>query len=481
MDNIKNETLVFLNNILIPSLNCELNLSILWYNIHIEVENMKLYIPDSIGEIINRLNEHGYEGYIVGGSVRDLVLGKAPKDYDITTSAKPDDIERVFQDKKTFDVGRHFGTIVVVTEEGNVEVTTYRTDGEYEDGRRPKEVYYTPDIIEDLSRRDFTINAMAYNENGLLDPFSGMKDLRKKYIRTVGDPYKRFEEDYLRILRAVRFATQLGFQIDNKTKDACKKYAININRISYERIREEVFKILLSKTPSVGFRLMDELSILEVIFPELARTINFDQRNPHHNRNLFDHTLCVVDNTPPVLTVRMSALLHDIGKPTAFSIDEEGIGHYYNHDKIGAERSRNMLNRLKCSKEFIDEVTLFVREHMFYEGMKEKGIKRMLRRVGQDKIFDLMELKKADMKCKNNKDESLIDDQIDEVRKILDSSEPFKKEHLAVDGHDIIRLGYKRGVLIGEILDYLLERVVNNPKINNKEDLIEITKEKYKI
>ena len=442
---------------------------------------MKFYIPDSIQEILNRLENNGYQAYIVGGSVRDLVIGKEPKDYDITTSAKPEDIERIFKDKKTFDVGRQFGTIVVVTRGGNVEVTTYRTDGEYEDGRRPKEVYYTPDIIEDLSRRDFTINAMAYNKNGLLDPFSGIKDIKRKTIRTVGDPYKRFEEDYLRILRAVRFATQLNFKIDNKTKDACKKYASNIDRISNERIREELFKILLSKKPSTGFRLMDELNVLEVILPEISRTTNYDQRNPHHNRNLFDHTLCVVDNTPPILRVRMAAFLHDIGKPSTFTIDEDGIGHYYNHDKVGAEKSKNILNRLRCSNEFTSEVVLFVREHMFYSDIKEKGIKRMLGRVGEDKIFDLMELKKADMKCKNNKNVGLVEDNIKEIKKILDSREPFKKEHLSIDGNDIIRLGYKKGIIVGEIIDYLLERVVKNPALNNKDDLIEAIKDKFKM
>ena len=448
---------------------------------HVKEEIMKFYIPNSIKEILNRLKENYYDAYIVGGSVRDLIIGKEPKDYDITTSAMPEEIERIFKDKKTFDVGKHFGTIVVVTKDGNVEVTTYRTDGEYIDGRRPKEVYYTPDIIQDLSRRDFTINAMAYNKNGLLDPFNGMEDIKKRCIRTVGDPYKRFEEDYLRILRAIRFATQLGFQIDNKTKDGCKKYATNINRISYERIREEIFKILLSKTPSVGLRLMNELNVLQVILPELSITINYDQRNPYHNRTLFDHILCVVDNTPPILSVRMAALLHDIGKPSAFSLDEKGIGHYYNHDKIGAEKTRIILNRLRCSKEFISEVAMFVREHMFYSDIKEKGIKRLLKRVGEDNIFNLMELKRADMNCKNGKNSSLIDENIEKIKEILENKEPFKKEHLAVDGNDIIKLGYKPGEIIGEIMDYLLESVVKEPKINNKDDLIEITKKKFKM
>lgn len=442
---------------------------------------MKFYIPNSIKEILNRLKENDYDAYIVGGSVRDLIIGKEPKDYDITTSARPDEIERIFKDKKTFDVGKHFGTIVVVTIDGNVEVTTYRTDGEYTDGRRPKEVYYTPDIIKDLSRRDFTINAMAYNENGLLDPFNGMEDIRRKRIRTVGNPYKRFEEDYLRILRAIRFAAQLGFHIDNKTKDACKKYATNINRISYERIRDEIFKILLSETPSVGLRLMKELNVLQVILPELSLTINYDQRNPHHNRSLFDHILCVVDKTPPILSLRMAALLHDIGKPSSFSLDEKGIGHYYNHDKIGAEKTRNILNRLRCSKEFISEVTMFVREHMFYSDIKEKGLKRLLKRVGEDNVFNLMELKRADMSCKNGKDSRLIDENIEKIRNILEKKEPFKKEHLAVDGNDIIKIGYKPGEVIGEIIEYLLERVVKKPEINNKDDLIEITRKKFKM
>ena len=442
---------------------------------------MKLYIPDRIQELLNRLNKNNFQAYIVGGSVRDLIIGKEPQDYDITTSAKPDEIERIFSDKKTFDVGKNFGTIVVVTDQAKVEVTSFRTDGEYKDGRRPKEVHYTPSIIQDLSRRDFTINAMAYNENGLLDPFSGMEDIKKKLIRTVGDPYNRFEEDYLRILRAVRFATQLGFTIDFKTKDACKTYGSSITRISSERIREEIFKILMSRIPSIGIRLMDDLDILDYIVPELSRTIDYDQRNPHHNRNLFDHILCVLDNSPAKLTLRMAALLHDIGKPSAFSMDEKGIGHYYNHDKIGGQKSSTILNRLKCSNEFMDEVILFVREHMFYSDISDKGIKRQLNRVGKDKIFDLMELKRADMMCKNKRDVSLIDENIDRIKTILNKEEPFKKEHLAVDGNDIIKLGYKRGVLIGEILDYLLDLVVRRPELNRKEDLLEIIKEKFEL
>jgi len=441
---------------------------------------MELYIPGYVNKVLNRLEEAGFEAFIVGGCVRDLILNRIPNDYDVTTSATPDEIQEVFKNYKTLYVGKQFGTIVVIQSEGDIEVTTYRKEGKYIDGRRPSEVTFSRNIKEDLSRRDFTINSIVYNKNtGIIDPYNGIQDIESRIIRAIGEPSERLNEDYLRILRAVRFSTQLDFSIDENTYIACEKLSDSIKYISAERIKDEIFKILLSERPSKGIRLMEDMGLLNYVIPELVETIDFDQKNPHHNRTLYEHILCVVDNTPPVLEIRMAALLHDIAKPLTFSIDEKGVGHYFNHDKLGAEMSKDILTRLRCSKNFTDIVSTLVREHMHHSNMKEKGLKRQLRRVGKENIF---ELKKADMKCKNgNKDVSVLDEKIRRIEKILKDHEPYEKSHLKINGDDIIALGFPKGKQIGEILDYLTDKVIDHPEYNDKKKLIELIKGKYKI
>lgn len=443
---------------------------------------MEFILPDYVNDVLDRLNNAGFEAYIVGGSVRDLILKKDPSDYDITSSATPEEIQGVFSDFKTIDVGKKFGTIVVIYPECQVEITTFRSEGEYKDGRRPEYISFSRDIYEDLSRRDFTINAIAYNStSGVIDPFNGRGDIEEGIIRTVGNPNARFKEDYLRILRAVRLASQLSFKLDDNTYIACLYLSNFLEYISAERIRDELFKVLLSPLPSKGILLMKQLDILDVILPELLDTVALDQRNPNHSMELFDHILCVVDKTPPILTVRMAALLHDIGKPRTFTIDEFGVGHFYGHDKLGAQMAKMILTRLRCSKEFIDRVTSLIREHMHHPNMKERGLKRQLGRVGQDNIFELAELKKADMKCKDeNKDISIIEERAERIKEIIKNKEPFNKSHLKLDGSDIIALGFSRGAIIGEILDYLLERVLEHPEYNTREKLIEMIKDKPK-
>ena len=437
---------------------------------------MDFNIPDYVNKILNKIEDAGFEAFIVGGSVRDLVIGKEPSDYDVTTSATPDEISSIFNDFKTIYVGKQFGTVIIIQQEGTVEVTTYRTEGEYIDGRRPTVVSFSKDIYEDLSRRDFTINSMAYNKHiGIIDPFHGKIDIENKIIRTVGNPEARFKEDHLRILRAVRFSTQLGFDLEEDTYKACKKLSDSLKYISTERIRDELFKILISSKPSKGIRLMLELGILDVVIPEIIETVDYDQRNPNHKKILFDHILCVLDNTKPVIEIRMAALLHDIAKPLTFSIDEKGVGHYYNHDTVGAGLSKDILIRLRCSNLFVEKVTKLIKEHMHYPNMKDKGIKRQLRRVGEEDIFDLFDLKKADMKCKDGKkDVGILLEQEEQIRRILNSNEPYHKNHLNINGNDIISLGYKENKAIGEILDYLMEKVLENPKLNEKDKLIEM-------
>lgn len=445
---------------------------------------MDFYIPDYISTILNRLEEEGYKSYIVGGSVRDLILGKTPHDYDITTSATPDEIQRIFKDFKTLAIGKQFGTVVVVQGENNTEITTFRLEGKYLDGRRPSEVSFSDDIYEDLSRRDFTINAIAYNEKeGTIDPFNGQKDIEDRIVRCVGNPIERFREDHLRILRAVRFSTQLGFEINKDTYNACKDLSSSLNGISVERIREELFKILLSENPSYGIRLMKDLNILEIVIPELIDAVGFDQKNPNHDKDVFEHIMCVLDKTPPILSVRLAALFHDIGKPHTLSIDEKGIGHFYGHDKLGAKIAEKILLRLNLSRELIDKVTIMIKEHMsHHNNMKDRGLKRQISRVGKDNIFNLLELQKADRLCSSDDvDITFLFEREKETRRILDSNEPYEKSHLKIDGNDIIDLGFEKGKIVGEILNYLLERVMKNPELNEKEKLKEIIRERYKI
>ena len=443
---------------------------------------MYINIPDYVEDIIDRLIDHGFEAYIVGGSVRDSVMGKIPSDYDVTTSASPDEIENVFEGYKTFSPGREFGTIVVVSKEGNTEITTYRVEGKYSDGRRPDFVEFTSSLKEDLKRRDFTINAMTYNhKEGLIDPFDGVKDIKDGLIRCVGNPYIRLNEDYLRILRAVRFATQLDFLIDIETSNACMELSSKLDLVSIERIRDEFFKIILSNKPSNGILLMRSLGLLKEIIPELIPAIGFDQRNPHHDRSVFQHTLLVLDNTPPVLHLRLAALLHDIGKPYTFTIDPDGIGHFYGHDKESVKIGKEFLIRIRCSTKLIEETLNLVKEHMNHSPkMKTKAIKRQLQRIGEDNMRNLISLQIADRLSKNGrKDIEYLLEKKRQVDEIIDNNEPYKKAHLAINGNDLKEIGYKEGKIIGKILEYLLNYVLDNPQGNNKEELLKIVNKLY--
>lgn len=444
---------------------------------------MKYNIPRYVENVLDLLHENGHNAYIVGGAVRDMIMGKEPSDYDVNTDALPDDIESVFKNYRTLNVGKRFGTVVVVQEEGFVEVTTFRTDGEYLDGRRPKEVFFSDELKEDLSRRDFTINAMAYNKDrGLVDYFGGLEDIKNKTVRTVGNARDRFSEDYLRILRAVRFAAQLEFTIDSATKNACKLYGKNLLNISGERISGEFFKILLSKTPSYGMRLLKELEIINVIIPELTNSIGFNQHNPHHDKDVFEHSLCLLDRVRPLIHLRLAALFHDIGKPYTFTRDEDGVGHFYGHNLVGAKITWDILLRLKTSNKIIKKTSILIEKHMtVHDGFGEKGLKRLLSKVGEEDIFTLLELQEVDRLCSSeDADLDVLIERRKKIKEILDESQVYEQKQLAIDGKDVIELGYKEGKIIGEILNYLFERVLEEPEKNNREDLIEIVKEKFK-
>lgn len=443
---------------------------------------MEIKVPKYVNRILNALGEAGYKSYLVGGCVRDSLLGKIPHDYDIATSAKPREVMDLFEQYQTVETGREFGTITIVQDEGVIEVTTFRKDISYSDGRRPDSVSFTDDLKEDLKRRDFTINAIAYSkESGIVDYFGGIKDIENRLIRAVGNPFERLNEDYLRILRAVRFATQLDFIIDSETSNACMQLAHGLEKVSVERIRDELFKILLSEKPSRGFLIMRSLGLLREIIPELIPAIGFDQRNPHHDRSVFQHTLTVLDNTPNILHVRLAALLHDIGKPYTFTVDQYGIGHFYGHDKMSVKIGREFLLRLKCPTKLIERTLNLVREHMVHHPeLRKKGLKRQLQRVGEDNIYNLIDLQIADRLSKSgSRDISKLLDKRRVIEEILNAEEPFRKQHLAIDGHDLKNAGYVEGKIIGKILEYLLNCVIKDPELNEKEKLMEIVLRLY--
>lgn len=437
------------------------------------------YISKEAIFVLEMLEKNGYEGYIVGGSVRDNLMGIRPSDFDITTSARPEEIEEVFKDFKLITLGKRFGTIGILINEEVIETTTFRSDGNYEDGRHPDDVKFSDNLEEDLKRRDFTINAMAMDrEKNLYDIFDGKKDLENKVIKTVGNPYKRFEEDKLRMLRAVRFSNRLGFDIEKETANAIINYSENIKEVSKERIREEFDKILLSDTPKNGILLLLDLGLLKELIPELMPTVGYNQMSPYHHKDLFLHILCTVEKVPPILHLRLAALLHDIGKVDTLSIDEDGVGHFFGHDKLGAKMSREILKRLRYDNKTIKNVELLIDRHMKNpKGMGKKGLKRLINRVGEDLIFDLIDLNIADLKCtREDRDATFLYERKKEAKDIIESKTPYNKKALKINGNDLIEIGFEEGKIIGDVLDKLTDLVIDDPEMNDKEKLLEISK-----
>ena len=436
---------------------------------------MQINLPAEVEEIIKTLNNGGFEAYIVGGCVRDSLLGRTPNDWDITTNALPEDVQNLF--KHTVPTGIKHGTITVVMND-NYEVTSFRIDGDYGDNRRPDSVKYTSSLIDDLARRDFTINALAYNhDKGLIDYFDGMWGLRNKMIICVGNAEDRYNEDSLRMIRGIRFAAQLNFNIALSAFEPIKKNKDLIKNISQERIRDELCKILLSDNPSSGLRMLRFSGLLEIILPELYDCVDFDQHNEHHNKNVFDHILEVIDNTPNDLTIRLAALFHDIGKPQTFSMGENGNGHFYTHHMRSMDMAEEILKRLKFDNKTISSVCILVKEHMNrFEYLRTGNIKRFINRVGIENLDLLFELQIADIK--GSKPQYDIYDIYDilnlkeECKRIIDEKQPLTVKDLAINGHDLMALGYKQGKDIGAILTKLLDLVIENPELNIKDELL---------
>lgn len=440
---------------------------------------MRIEVPEKVEFIINTLMDHGYEAYAVGGCVRDTILNREPGDWDITTSANPREVKELF--KRTLDTGIKHGTVTVMLDKEGFEVTTYRIDGEYEDNRHPKEVEFTTSLIEDLKRRDFTINAMAYNSTeGLVDKFDGLGDINRKRITCVGNPMDRFEEDALRILRAVRFSAQLDFTIEEETKIAIEKKAENLKNISAERIRVELDKLLVSKEPT---RLMVayETGITKVILPEFDEMFLSEQNNPYHLYNVGVHTMKALEYIRNDHILRWTMLLHDIGKPATRTVGEDGIDHFYGHVEKGCLMAKKILKRLKFDNYTTDMVVRLIKWHDFDFVLTGYGMRKAINTIGEDLMELLFEVKEADIMAKNiTTNQKRLDElkkSIELYREIKEKNQCVSLKTLQANGKDMIDLGYNPGREIGEVLKYLLEKVLEEPSLNNKEILLQLAEE----
>ena len=440
-------------------------------------------MPKEVLFILNKLKEEGFDAYIVGGCVRDKLLGLHPHDYDITTSAKPNEIKRVFKDFKTILIGEEFGTVGVLIDETLYEVTTFRIDGKYLNFRKPENVTFSKSLREDLKRRDFTINAMAMDSSGeLYDPFGGKKDLDDKILRAVGRPNERIKEDAIRILRAIRFAGRFDFYIEDELFDAISFERKLLKKISPERIFDEFSKMITSERPSYYLLLMDETGVLDIIFPELKRTVGFSQFSPYHDKTLFDHLVCVMDEVKPDLALRLAALFHDISKVDTLSIGEDGRGHFYGHEVLGADLVSEILKRYRVSNKIIDKVKILILDHMkVHSEMTYKALRRQIKRVGRDNVLDLYDLLIADCRCTRiDRDASFIIKRKNRVKELLDEKEMKTEKFLEINGNDIKALGFKEGKIIGKILKDLENLVLDDPEKNKRDYLIDYIDKNYR-
>lgn len=435
---------------------------------------MRITLPDDVKKILDILERNGYEGYAVGGCVRDSVLGRKPNDWDITTSAFPQQVKKLF--RRTIDTGIQHGTVTVMLGNTGYEVTTYRIDGTYEDGRHPKEVTFTRNLREDLKRRDFTMNAMAYNERqGLVDLFGGESDLKHGVIRCVGDAEERFTEDALRILRAVRFSAQLGFELEEQTARAVSRLAPRLELISAERIQAELVKLLESPHPEYIGKAW-KYGITAVILPEFDRAMETPQKNPHHCYNVGEHTLAALQNVEKDKCLRMAALFHDLGKAQVRTTDEHGIDHFKGHAKVSEALAYDIMRRLKFDNDTMRKVKIYVRWHDVRPELTEKSVRRAVSRVGAEEFAQVLKLKRADtlaqsQEWKKGKLEYLR--QLEEIyRQILEKKECLSVAGLAINGRDLIADGMQPGKEIGKVLAGLLEYVLEDPCQNQRETLL---------
>ena len=439
---------------------------------------MRISLPEDVKRIIECLENAGHEAYAVGGCVRDCALNKTPHDWDITTSADPYTVKGLFD--RTFDTGLEHGTVTVLLNNVGYEVTTYRIDGIYEDGRHPKGVTFTGDLHEDLKRRDFTINAMAYNDkDGLVDIFGGMDDLEEGVIRAVGVPEERFSEDALRMLRALRFAAQLGFKIEENTRDAIVKLAPTLEKVSAERIQVELEKLICSDHPEL-MREVYQCGLSKVFMPEWDVMMQTEQNSKHHMYNVGEHTIEAMKHVRADKVMRLAMLLHDVGKPGTISTDEKGHNHFYGHMELGETISKQILRRLRFDNDTIRVVSRLIRYHDDRPEVTKENVRRLMVRSGVDYFPLLLEVKRADVMGQSlYKREAKLGflDQVEAFyNEILDEGQCVRLSDLAVNGNDLIAIGVSQGKLIGRILNKLFEEVVDTPSNNEKEYLLKRAK-----
>ncbi len=440
---------------------------------------MQIQLPEKVHKIIDTLEEAGFEAYAVGGCVRDSILGREPDDWDITTSAKPEEMKRLFP--RTVDTGIKHGTVTVLLGGEGFEVTTYRIDGTYEDGRHPSEVTFTSNLKEDLLRRDFTINAMAYNErSGLVDLYGGLADIDKQVIRCVGDAVERFEEDALRMLRAVRFSAQLGYRIDEVTGEAVKALAPNLQKISAERIRVELVKLVTSPHPDY-LRTAYELGITAQVLPEFDLCMETPQRHRHHCYDVGEHILHSMLGVEPDKVLRLGMLFHDIGKPQTLTVDPDGTTHNKRHPLEGEKITRKVMRRLKFDNDTTDKVTKLVLYHDYDITPTEAGVRRAVNRIGEDIFPMIFTVRRADIAAQSDymREEKLAKVAYIEklYREVLARRDAVTLKDLAISGNDLIAGGMPPGRQIGETLSALLERVLDDPSLNTREILLKLYKE----
>lgn len=443
---------------------------------------MTMDMPKNVDIAINLLQSAGFEAYAVGGCVRDSLLGKTPNDWDITTSAKPEDMKSVFADFHCIDTGIKHGTVTVVIDGEPLEITTFRLDGEYEDNRHPKSVTFTSNLGADLGRRDFTVNAMAYSKmTGTVDLFGGQNDLKNGIIRCVGDPNRRFNEDALRILRALRFASALDFEIEEKTAQSLLKNRALLGNISEERIAKELLKLVCGK--GAKRILTDFAPVLFEILPELQPMYKNSHDNPHHCYDIYEHTLIAVESIDPEPTLRFAMLLHDCGKPAVKKFDENGVAHFYGHQRISAEISAQILARLKVSNKFRDEILFLVSNHDRWELYENtEKMPRYLSKFGLDGVLNLLKVMRADVLAQSPEYRYRLDQIADaeEIAKNLAAQKPcLSLSELQINGRTLMDIGIPQGRKLGAVLAQLLDEVIDGVTKNTQEALTTRAREIY--
>ena len=441
---------------------------------------MKIKVPQDVVSISRILTNAGYQCYMVGGAVRDQLLGLPAKDYDLCTDATPETVISLF--RKVIPTGIKHGTVTILFRQSPYEITTFRIDGEYSDGRRPDKIHYTDDLHEDLIRRDFTINSIAYDigNQRIIDPNGGRRDLKDKIIRAIGIPEERFNEDGLRSIRACRFASQLNFRVIPETIAGIKHCLHNIPELSRERIYDEFIKIMQSNNPSISFKLFRETGILPLIFPELDKCIGVEQKGSH-DYDVYTHLLKSCDSAPyDNIDVRIAALFHDIGKPDVKAFDRDGIATFYHHETVSAKIAEKIMLRYRFPKERMNHILHLIRNHMFHftPDWTDAAVRRFIRKIGLENLEDQYVLRCADIIGMSESKECNSDNlgQLKErVFKILQEENAFSIKDLSVNGNDLINvLEIPKGPRIGQILEFLLEAVLDDPSHNNREKLLQL-------